>query len=164
MKTRSLEEALLALQDCLCEQVTKAAEDPDKITGHVCLCSVITGDSVPLDYCAGTCGQGRCGMAWVRLEGIQPLEGESAAPGCPQPLTAFIEMGIVRCSQTSVSGRSLPGEDDHLRETLIALEDIQIMRRAIACCELRTTVMNYTPMGPEGGCVGGTWNLLVDIT
>ena len=61
-------------------------------------------------------------------------------------------------------GLELPGANDHLEETLIALEDLQVMRQAVGCCSgIRTTLVDYTPFGPEGGCIGGAFNILVDV-
>ena len=165
MRALPLEETLLALQDCLCSAIAEAVGAEGSMVKDVCLCSVISGDSIPLDYCGpGTCGD-RCGMAWVRLVGIQVLETAASVPGCAVPLQALIEVGIARCSLTMVDDNmGLPGADEHLAETLAMLDDFKILRKAIGCCpQVKTALTDYSPFGPEGGCIGGAFNLVVDI-
>lgn len=167
MRSVTLEQALLELQSCLCSALDEAVADPDSLAQPVCLCSVVAGDSVPLDYCGpGGCSGSGCGMAWVRLVGIQAAEMEISVPGCAQPLQALIEVGIARCSITLIDDQvNLPDYEDHLRETLIQLDDIRILRKAAGCCTgIKTQIMDYAPFGPEGGCIGGIMNVTVDIT
>jgi hypothetical protein len=42
------------------------------------------------------------------------------------------------------------------------LLDANALHRALKCCGLDIGVAAYTPLGPEGGCVGGSWLAFLD--
>jgi hypothetical protein len=63
----------------------------------------------------------------------------------------------------------LPSVDDQLSATRTQMAEMAAMRRAIRCCmaadedgkEISYALGVYTPAGPEGGCVGGGWSVIV---
>lgn len=166
-RVRALDQTLMMLQDCLCSAITEAAAQEGSMVQQVCMCSIVAGDSTPaLDYCGpDSCSGDRCGMAWVRLASVIAGEGQAGIPGCAQPLQAQIEVGIARCAVTMVDdGMNLPTTEDYLRESLILLDDLKVMRQAVGCCDgVRTQILEYSPFGPQGGCVGGAFMIVADV-
>lgn len=166
----NIEHIMLHLTDCLC---TKIAEEAalGKVE-NVCICTVVAGDSVPLDYCGpGACDSDGCGIAWIRLVSVgvpadMSIDTGVARRNCGMPVQAIIEAGIGRCSRTDTSDISegqLPSADDHLAEVLQQLEDLAILRWIAECCHKGTYIEEYAPFGPEGGCVGGIVTFRVDV-
>lgn len=148
--TSTVGEVLEEVADCLCAQI--AADGlPD-----VCFCGVVPGANVVADQ-VGNCGD-VCGMAWVRLEQMYPstVVGQpSAEPGnCAKGLAVDIEVGIIRCIESE------PDAADLLAAAELQAADAQCMFRALTCCpclpSMNTLVSPYTPLGPDGGTVGGT--------
>jgi hypothetical protein len=153
--------AILAeLAGCLCNQITTDGADP------VCFCGVVAGDSVAVDYTT-ECDDA-CGMAWVRLVTAVPANGfgiqNTNAGNCGSALGIDIEMGMARCFPVPDGGEP-PEVSAHLAVTAQVNADMMVMRRAIACCPgSRDWVIDgYTPFGPQGGAVGGFWNLSLMI-
>lgn len=154
---------LEALAECLCRQI-KDTDGPD-----VCFCGVIPGEAAVADY-AGNCNMA-CGMAWVRLMSAYPADGvniPNEKPGnCSSGLGLQIEMGMLRCIASGDSQGNPPSQAELLRASLQTSADALLMRKAVFCCDAVPTkdfiLGNYTPTGPLGGLVGGTWGLAVAI-
>lgn len=151
---------MLDLQTCLCNALLTHGG------GQVCLCSVLAGSEVAYDYCAG-CGGDTCGQAWVRLVSAFPssaLPDPDADARCTGPLAYALEVGVVRCAPLPAEDGTPPDAGEHLDSALQVAQDMQAMLRAMQCCFSRGVlhvVGEYTPVGPGGGCVGGTWSVTV---
>lgn len=146
---------LLAVADCLCGQIVA-----DGLPG-VCFCGVVPGAAAIYDY-AGSCDDA-CGMAWVRLISIYPAVTvglpDNTPGNCTKALGMDIEVGIVRCMSAGEPDGSGPDPSELLQSTELQVADAETLIRAVACCPAipgRDSVLAaYTPVGPDGGLVGG---------
>jgi hypothetical protein len=154
-----------ALRDCFC---TALAE----VSAPVGCCCLHPGAEVAWDSCDP-------GQAWVRVASIYPLAARfpQAADGVdPQPCGGtngwgvVLELGAVRCMPTVSDAGELPSCEDVTAVTRLVLADAHAMRRAALCCRWRETCTNrevdllvgaWTPIGPQGVCVGGTLSVTV---
>lgn len=141
---------LEAVADCLCAQIVADG------LPEVCFCGVVPGSLAVADQ-IGDCGDA-CGMAWVRLEQLYyatQVGVPSGDPGnCTKPLAMNIEVGILRC----VDAEGLD-QSESLQSTELQMADAECMLRAVTCCPALpgrdTVIAPYTPIGPDGGVVGG---------
>jgi len=146
--------AILAdLSTCLCAQILTDGLPP------VCVCGVMPGDEVALDY-AGDCDDA-CGMAWVRLTTAYPsvqIGIPSSTPGnCTKAIGIEIEIGIVRCLDVG-DGGTPPEVASLTASAVLQIADMMAMWRAVYCCQNAQDfiVGQYTPIGPQGGLIGGS--------
>lgn len=155
----NLFEALTALATCVCAQI-EADGGPAP-----CFCGIIPGDAAVPQY-AGNC-QDKCGMAWVRLMSSYPSSGVgvvNSRPGnCASEQDAVVEVGWVRCMPTGNQYGDAPTPDELLQATDEQMAGLQTLKSAIVCCPAFTSkdyiLGAYTPLGPAGGLVGGTWTV-----
>lgn len=156
-----LAEELLA---CLC---TALAETTG---GAPCFCCASAGERPPaMDYCCD-CGQGH-GQAWVRVVRIFP-----AAARFPQLSTDVeqcrlgswgveLEVGAYRCAAVPDNRGNPPSCARVTRDAEVIVDDAAAMRRAITCCfassDRDQVVGEWRPIGPSGGCVGGSMTVQV---
>jgi hypothetical protein len=153
---------LTSIADCLCETI-KNSQVPD-----VCFCGVVPGDGIVVDF-AGGCRDGRQGMAWVRMTSLYPATGVNVVDETPNNCGAGIgmdfELGIVRPVAVMDARGNPPTPEQYLAAAALANDDALVMLKALRCCptiaDLDATVGTYTPAGPEGGVVGGTWPVAV---
>lgn len=129
---------------------------PDRI----CSIGKQPGDSVVLDYIE--CGA----MAWVRLVDTVPsINGSSydiTPDSCVWGKAHQMEMGLFRKSPlpTETLGElQMPTEEELTAAADAQYDDMEAMDRAImnARKELELLQGTYTPVGPVGGALGGTW-------
>lgn len=151
----TVESALTDLASCLCAEIA----DPGSGVPDVCFCGVIPGEAASAMY-GGDCTK-KCGMAWVRLTQAYPATGPSIQASNPGNCTAGVgfdvEMGMLRCTPIGEATQA-PTDAQLLAAAQLQWADMNVMRRAVACCGNRDWVMTtYTPMGPGGGLVGGFW-------
>ena len=151
-----LDELLITLASCLCSQIEES-DGPG-----VCFCGVVPGEAVIFDY-AGDCTDTTCGMAWARLITVYPATGvglPNVLPGnCNGTLGVDIELGIVRCASIGDDRGNPPSPSELTEQTLQQVADAILLFRAVQCCEMvnpkDAVVSAYTPVGPDGGMVGG---------
>jgi hypothetical protein len=148
---------LLALQQCLCDEITARGLPAP------CFCGVIHGNLVPADYCdTGLAGNG---MAWVRLVGIAEVQGQdpTQASMCGSPLEAVVEVGILRCAITLHEDGTPPTEVEQFEAARLAAADMAASLAALRCCinKKDVKVMAWQPLGPDGGCTGGAWTAVL---
>lgn len=154
------------LAGCLCEELADAGGPP------LCFCGVVPGEAAAYDYCS-PCDSGGCGMAWVRLAGVVPLNTVSTGsfagvvPGggrCAPALAAVYEVGVLRCAPT-LDGGELPDVATQLTAAHLQASDMAAAGRAAACCFKSDgrfiDVGGWAPLGPAGGCLGGAWTVTV---
>ena len=153
-----IERALLDLAGCLCTALSDA-EHP------TCFCGVLGGVQATLDTC--TSCDVACGTAWVRLNSAFPSSSlpsaDTTLSSCTAPLAYEIELGVGRCAPAPDDDGTPPTVSEELDSALLLLSDLWSMRTAIDCCfaGADTVLGTYTPFGPQGGCVGGTWTVVV---
>lgn len=160
----SIQELLTDLAACLCVTL----EDWGLPTP--CFCGVLPGQIVALDYFGG-CEDDACGdgMAWVRMAGLYP----AAAVGVPQQISGNcdaslgldLEIGVMRCISAGENDGSPVSPQELADAAFQQSQEALAMRAAVACCSPLTSKQYilgiYTPYGPEGGMVGGTWSAVV---
>lgn len=147
---------LAALAACLCEQLrTDGLPEP-------CFCGVIPGMAAVADY-MGECDT-RNGMAWVRLSSTYPAASigiVDQTPGsCSAGVGYDIEVGVLRRMPLDAEPAD---EAEVLAVADLQMDDMESARRAILCCtafrKKDAILGTYTPIGPLGGTVGGSWTL-----
>jgi hypothetical protein len=60
-------------------------------------------------------------------------------------------------------GGDFPTAEQQFEATRLQMADMQAMRRAIQCCLAKDkhVLGAYTPIGPDGNAVGGTWTVSI---
>ena len=130
-----------------------------------CFVAPLPGAGVSHDFC--DCTDSGCGMAWTRLVVMTPnpaaaqIRSASGGSDCGAPLDITVEVGVGRCAPT-MDGTSLPTAVEHLAATELQMADMAAMKRVLCsfsgfATDYPVTLTSYTPFGPQGGCVGGTW-------
>jgi hypothetical protein len=149
------------LASCLCRELADAG-GPEP-----CFCGILPGDNVAFDYCS-PCAGDRCGMAWVRLAGVVPMQNETfgfITPNrCAPVLMGVFEVGVLRCAPTMLEDGSPPTMADQLDAATLQASDMAAACRAAACCfgnERAVTLGAWNPVGPDGGCLGGSWAVTI---
>jgi hypothetical protein len=154
-----VESILIELADCLCQEIRKR-EMPTP-----CFCGVLPGDEAPLNYCNACQG----GQAWVRLVSVGAPEGDLSVPtnACAGIVVVQVEMGMVH--------GYLPIDDDGepadlstaLAATTRQIDEMDVMYHVLTCCSLsmreKVSNLGYTPVGPDGTCLGGIWTGMVPV-
>lgn len=143
--------------------------------GQPCFCGLFPGEEAPWDYCDGNCGKTRAGQIWVRLVSAfptQPFPVIDPLGTCASAMGFDLEVGAIRAAPmiTGTAAKPiLPTVDAQLESTRIQLAEMAAIRRAIKCCmaenedggEISYALGSYSPVGPDGGCVGGSWTVTV---
>ena len=149
------------LAECLCAQI----QDPENGVPDVCFCGIVPGEQAIGNY-AGDC-KNKCGMAWVRLVSLYPMASigqiDSTPGNCGVGVGIDVEMGIFRCISIGDEQGNLPSPAELLEATQLQIADALVMRKAVYCCDAipskEVILANYTPVGPLGGLVGGTFRV-----
>lgn len=136
----------------------------------VCFNGVVPGDGMAADW-AGDCGDGPCGMTWVRPALIYPsstIGVQDQNPGnCGAGLGLDIEVGVLRCTNVFVEDAEIE-QAESLETSLTLMADMLSLRKAIMCCTALPTkeiiLGAWQPMGPLGLMVGGAWTVYVGLT
>lgn len=152
-----------------------------------CLCSVLATTSNPPGICALRAGNqaiqdmgptfDECceGQAYVRITGFTPTGlqqdpfpagmEDQIVPACGIPAWSLhFEVGIFRCMDAEGGLSSSQWANIAAQQML----DAKSIRLAICCFiaerELKTTAVgSWVPQGPEGGCIGGTMPLSIEV-
>lgn len=148
------------LVDCLCGMLEAEGG------GRTCWCGAYPGAAVSWEYC-GECSGGSCGMGYVRPAGIFPYSTfpvPETDVHCISPLAWVVEIGALRCLPQPPDGEVL-SPDEMLEIAIATMLDARAMYKAVKCCEAiqGAAIQFYTPVGPEGGCVGGYWTAYLDV-
>lgn len=145
---------MVMLQQCLCETLTARGLMPGD-----CFCGVVPGENVIQDH--GT------GMAWVRLAGIYPTTSfpqieNTPRASCSAALGATLEVGVMQCVPGLTASGTPPTAAQKFEATRLQMATMRAMHQAITCCGIEEILLGqYTPQGPQGNLVGGSW--LVDV-
>lgn len=119
------------------------------------------------------------GQLWVRLieaypsaSGTTPFPAQAtnAQPCGIKILAARVAVGIVRCAHTLDDQGNAPTAEELTFDALGATADASILLSAIQCCDVLTRspvqalrIGRWTASGPQGGCVGGEWELVLGL-
>lgn len=130
-----------------------------------CRVAVYPGLEVPWDTCESDgCADGD-GQLWGAVQSVTRVPG-SAGSGC-EAWNWTAQIGSVRCAAKPRDNASMPSieaiQDDAVRQAV----DADGILRGIKCCPERSArlraaaivVGDWTPLGPDGGCVGGAWTI-----
>lgn len=131
----------------------------------LCFVGALPGAAIAMDYIESPNGCG--GMLWVRLNTMFP-SSDFPFPDTTGQTGIYameFEVGLLRNAPTLDGRNRLPTVEHQLDATRIQLADMAAMRRAI-CAYLQTNnrtfaIGVYTPVGPEGGALGGGWTVTV---
>lgn len=151
----TLEEILGILTD------PELGQDPGCLLNPgVCRIVLAPGQEVAWDSCS-SCGSVD-GQLWAA---IQPLMITPQGAGCDRVVWTA-EIGVVRCAaQMKDDGRPPEVSDVETNAWQQAL-DADTISRAIRCCFNKQPdtvqpidMVSWTPLGPQGDCVGGSWTI-----
>lgn len=142
----------------------------DAVDPPVCRAFWNPGPEAPYDVCETMTVEGTVvnGQLWVgntfTSEGW-PIS-TSDPTSCRSNWTDLIEVGIVRCAQGVINDDgNAPDADLITADAQQQLQDRNSLREAILCCfdieHVDLFVESWTPIPPEGGCVGGRWTIRV---
>jgi len=149
------------LVHCLCDTVVAESDV------GLCWCGVVPGGTPAYDYC-NPCSGDACGMGFVTLGNVtgyrtfgQPQPMMSGQ--CDSMLQSEAQVGIMRCYPLQEDG-SPPSMEESADVALLLMQDMLLMRKAIMCCYKQDVILGqYTQIGPDGGCVGGAWQVVLDL-
>lgn len=150
---------LSALAQCAAEEVNA--------NGNTCFSGVTVGDSFISMSGIGDC-EDACGEMWVRVATMYPSTSTGVAEvgqvNCHTSLGLDIEIGAIRCFEMHEGGEA-PTAAELLAANMQSMDDAAAIYRAIVCCNHFPDVVvgQWTPIGPEGGMVGGIWTLAVGL-
>lgn len=130
-----------------------------------CRVFVAPGGPPAWDVCCD-CHEGE-GQAWVQVDRVYatdnfPAEQTGANRCRPAEFAAVIRMGVLRCAATVDDQAEIPSADRLIADAWKVQRDRVAMYDALTCCFLDDAdpgtyvVGPWTPLGPAGGCVGGT--------
>lgn len=130
------------------------------------------GLDTPWDACADNCD----GQLWVRVierfpSGTPFPSRDTSAKSChPLAWATTLAVGVLRCTPTVNDDGSPPAADAMTASALEMTEDAAILEEALRCCFAETAGSQlvarlilgaWVPLGPQGGCVGGEWQLTI---
>ena len=137
--------------------------------GNFCSAAVMPGSAVPYDEGQEACG----GSLWVRLTTANPSAAFPAADttvnNCAVTLAYPFEVGVMRpapLAEMIGDELVLPTEEENTAAALRQLEDMETMYRTLVMFgdEVEALLPGiYTPIGPEGGVVGGKWTFTIGL-
>lgn len=142
-----------------------------------CIKTKFEENEIPLCYIGPQSGaltdlwpMGECGsMAWVRVVSLSPVLGTIQQQAqCYVRLSLDIEVGFATEYLIHEDGSSHT-EDEDIEQMIEVTNAQMLLLEAILCCEWHDRpkdieVVGWTPAGPDGGAVGGAWQVSVEIT
>lgn len=149
-------------------------QEVDKVTNPPFYRGLRPGQVV--DHLMSSNGQDECcqGLAWVRpvlfvpSSATFPQQDEQPVPGGTRSWAITLEMGVSRCAPTP-NETSIPSSAEWNTVVETIMDDAAAMRRAICCFidldpvkrKKFTLPLQWQPLDVEGGCVGGTLQVVV---
>jgi len=86
---------------------------------------------------------------------------------CGLRWNASVGVGALRCSATMDDRGAVAAPAAMTAEALQVTADEAALCQAVYCCNLlplnRTQIQRWDPLGPDGGCVGGEWTLVLQV-
>lgn len=109
-----------------------------------------------------------CGQMWVRVVDYGPPSGARQvrkADGslCAMRRQATIELGMLRCAAVVDDHGNPPTEEELNEDGAQVLADAEGLWMLLSCEVKVREVLRWTPVGPNGGCVGGHWQFTIDM-
>ncbi|UOK18344.1 hypothetical protein SEA_BRUHMOMENT_27 [Arthrobacter phage BruhMoment] len=152
--------------DILLAELIVALREDGLTDEEMCAVAVFPGGGIPVDS--------DCGVTiWVRLvEGAATTQFPNAGFAdnrkvCWWNLLTTVEMGVLRPApipDDTLSQIEMPTSEEQTAAAHKQMDDMEAMNRAIMAAKRsidELVPVNYTPVGPDGGVVGGTWAMTV---
>ena len=155
----SIIQRMTDLATCLCAQIVV------DLSPEPCWCGVMPGQEALLEALGDACDGG---IAWVRLITSYPSQivgqASTLTGNCGMGTGFDLEVGIARVVTVE---EEAPDPAEALAAVEQQIKDMDTMRRAIGCCPALPKpdyiLGAYTPLGPLGGVVGGSWTVFVGL-
>jgi hypothetical protein len=155
----SAAQLLAALLESLSAQIRAAGKEDD-----YCSITIQPGNAVVYDFGPDS---GCAGGAWVRLVSANPsVSFPSADVGinnCASTLAYTLEIGMagpVPGLDERLGRFVLPTDEEQFDAAMRQASEMDLMYEAIRGAGIPQMVVGaYTPIGPDGGVLGGTWTL-----
>lgn len=158
---KELPELLAGLLESLTAQIrAKGKED------EYCSITIQPGAAVAVDFGPeSTCA----GMAWVRLVGVSPTavfpHADVTLNSCAHTLAYTVEVamyGPAPVMTDRLNNFVLPTDVEQFEAAMRQASEMKMMYDAIKAAAIPQLVLgDYTPQGPEGGTIGGTWTAVI---
>ena len=150
-----------------------AYDDPQWDLTPPCSAGLVSGSGLIADYCCSDSsadGSPCEGQLTVRVVNVFPTENfpaprNTAIPVCGSAWAVEVELAVLRCAlnvDTSAVPPILPSMEDEMQVAERALADAGLIRAVVTDFAVSRDMAfifgPYQPMGPDGGCVGGSVN------
>lgn len=132
------------------------------------------GNEVAWDECCD-------GQLAIRLIETYPTMGKNSpfpnkdfsASNCAGLMASRLGISLIRCVPVVQDSGASPSAADLTEATLRLTRDMSIVLEAIKCCIMddepdtkiknveRVAIDGYTSLGPQGGCAGGEWQIII---
>lgn len=165
----SVADPLWTLVSSLRDEVDAALTEYD---AAVCRTFVAPGSTAVWDVCC-ECQPGVEGQAWVAVQQVVPARPfptpEGALRCAPEQYAAELAVGVLRCAATQdesgapPSAATLTGEAAKISRDRTILHDVVLCRWAGELLPGGLTIRGWSPLGPQGGCVGGLLEITVAV-
>jgi hypothetical protein len=143
-----------------------------KYDAEACRTFIAPGNPPPWDTCCD-CGTGE-GMAYVQIASVAPTDNfpspQTGAMRCPPSgYSAQLVVGILRCAAVLDDQGRAPSSARMTADAAKVHRDRAIVQEALRCCYLADAdpgtyvIGTWTPLGPQGGCVGGSTPIQVAV-
>lgn len=128
---------------------------------------VAAGTEVAWDECCE-------GQLWARVvEMVRPEQASLARPKlgsrpgepCGDVFTIRVGIGVIRCAATFDSNGKPPKADTLSTEAFQVYVDQAAISQALQALGKAGLVQDrWEPLGPDGGCVGGEWTIIMNMS
>lgn len=148
-----------------------AYDDPAWGMDAPCSAGLVSGSALIADYCCASesaSGSPCEGQLTVRVVNVFPTDvfpgqRQTAIPACGTPWAVELEIAVLRCAlsiDTDSVPPQIPSMDDEMAVAERALADAGLIRHVLTdyavTADMAMSFGSYNPMGPDGGCVGGS--------
>lgn len=152
------------LLECFCAALAVNPNPPK-------YCAVRAGEEIPQDL-GSRVGDECCeGLGYVKVAGIFPStdfpEQDTTSYECIRAWAVEFELGVFRCAPGQVG--TLVPDAAWLATSVQLMDDAQAMRKAVCCLIAQLPPGTgqlpgaWAPLGPQGGCIGGTMAFTVQV-
>lgn len=150
---------MVALVGCVNAELEKSGLE------SVAFAGLMPGNQTIHEWCGEDCGGGQLTVRLITEFPTSSFPDQNGEAWTSQMTLAYtLEVEIMRCMPIPEDGQPLSMEHQ-LSAARAQLADMAAMRRAICACfqsrEKAFALGQYTPVGPQGGCVGGNWTVTV---
>lgn len=156
----TLQEMLAELLEALTAQIKAKGRE-----GRYCSITIQPGNAVVFDFGDEDC----TGMAWVRMISANPTVSfptpAADVNNCVHLLAYQVEVGMIGPApkiEDTMGEFTVPDDIELFDAAMRQAEELDMMYQAIRKAKIPQKIIgDYTPQGPEGGVMGGTWTLTV---